>query len=126
MRSRYSAFCTGDITYLLATHKTAAPTALLTDQIRVTLATTRWLKLQVLHAAADGDNGQVEFVAFFREQAGDSITTKLGQLHELSRFRRDDGRWYYLDGDHLAPLKFARNDSCWCGSGKKLKKCCGT
>lgn len=26
----------------------------------------------------------------------------------------------------VAPLNIGRNDPCFCGSGKKFKKCCGT
>jgi len=26
---------------------------------------------------------------------------------------------------HLNPVKIGRNDACYCGSGKKYKKCCG-
>ncbi|WP_187439378.1 SEC-C metal-binding domain-containing protein, partial [Escherichia coli] len=41
---------------------------------------------------------------------------------ERSRFLKENGQWYYIDGTR--PL-FGRNDPCPCGSGKKFKKCCG-
>ena len=37
--------------------------------------------------------GVVEFVARYRSD-GDR-----GELHETSRFTRERGRWYYVDGD---------------------------
>jgi SEC-C motif-containing protein len=54
------------------------------------------------------------------------------QIHrEISRFRKDDGRWLYVDGDANPPVaprhveKIGRNDPCPCGAGKKYKKCGG-
>ena len=47
-------------------------------------------------------------------------------LEERSRFVRENGHWFYLDGEHtVTPLKPGRNDPCPCGSGRKFKKCCG-
>jgi SEC-C motif-containing protein len=47
-------------------------------------------------------------------------------LEEASRFRREAGRWYYLEGrPTLTRLKPGRNEACPCGSGRKLKQCCG-
>ena len=39
-----------------------------------------------------GDAGVVEFVARCRDSSGAQ------RLHETSRFVRDTGRWYYIDG----------------------------
>jgi SEC-C motif-containing protein len=38
----------------------------------------------------------VEFKAYYRDGNG------RGVLHEVSRFARESGRWYYLDGEVLA------------------------
>ena len=88
-----------------------------------TIAETKWLALRVLHAdenqAAMG-SGQVEFVAFYKSNG------TLGQLHERSDFIRQNDRWYYTQGVRLALIRLERNDPCWCGSGKKYKKCHGT
>jgi len=61
----------------------------------------------------------VEFAAFYKT----NDTT--GQLHEKSKFIHENDQWYYLDGLLLDLLKIGRNDSCWCGSNKKYKKCHG-
>lgn len=86
-----------------------------------TIQKTQWMGLLILKTdkgcISDGI-GYVEFVAFF--DAGEA-----GQLHERSRFVHENGQWYYLDGRILAPLAFGRNTPCWCGSGKKFKKCHG-
>ncbi|MEZ5505160.1 MAG: YchJ family metal-binding protein [Gammaproteobacteria bacterium] len=50
---------------------------------------------------------------------------KEGTLHERSRFVKEDGRWFYLDGEMLPLPSPGRNDPCWCGSGQKFKKCHG-
>lgn len=86
-----------------------------------TCQTTQWLGLKIIKSAIDRTDsfvGFVEFAAFYR--AGDA-----GQLHEQSRFVRENGRWYYMDGRILPPLEFKRSQPCWCGSGKKYKRCHG-
>ncbi len=87
MRSRYSAYALGDIPYLLATwHPSTAPGDLeLSGSIK-------WLELQVRHAASTGDAGVVDFVARYR------VNGRGERMHEISRFVRENGRWYYIDG----------------------------
>ncbi|GAB4086036.1 YchJ family protein [Myceligenerans cantabricum] len=90
MRSRYSAFAVGDAGYLLATWSPSSrPGTLdLDDDVR-------WRRLDILRAEAGGpfdDTGVVEFVAHYRA-AGER-----GRLHEVSRFEKAAGHWYYLDG----------------------------
>lgn len=93
MRSRYTAFVRGDIAYLLATwHPDTRPEGLELD------VRTKWLGLEVRrHRASTGDHAEVEFVA--RSSLGGRAT----RLHEVSRFRREAGRWYYLDGEFPPP-----------------------
>lgn len=86
MRSRYSAYVVGVIDYLLATwHPSTSPGDL-------ELQLVKWLGLEVLHAESSGDAGLVEFVARCR------VNGRAQRLHESSRFIRQDGRWYYIDG----------------------------
>ncbi len=91
MRSRYSAFVREDADYLLVTwHPTTRPAAAHLEP------GLRWLGLEVRAARATGDDrAEVEFVARCRP-AGPGPAQR---LHERSRFLREDGRWYYLDGD---------------------------
>jgi SEC-C motif-containing protein len=93
MRSRYSAFVVGDEPYLLASwHPGSRPS-------RVRLhPQQRWLGLSIRSAVAGGERdstGTVEFVARFK------INGKGHRLHEISRFEKVNGRWYYLGGEHL-------------------------
>lgn len=88
MRSRYSAYVLGLDDYLLATWHTATrPAALDADPVR-------WLGVDVKRHAPDGeDRATVEFVARFRADG------RGHRLHETSRFVREEGHWYYVDGD---------------------------
>ncbi|MGO2664518.1 YchJ family protein [Mycetocola reblochoni] len=89
MRSRYSAFAVGEAGHLLASWaQETRPRRLVLD------GGERWLRLRVLGAshAPGSDTALVEFVAV-SERAG-----VRSRLHELSRFVRRGGRWFYLDG----------------------------
>ena len=90
MRSRYSAYVLSLTDYLLATwHPSTRPATLEPDP-----AGLKWLGLEVRrHVVADADHASVEFVA--RSKLGG----RAHRLHEFSRFVREDGRWYYVDGD---------------------------
>jgi len=115
MRSRYSAFAQGLTDYLLTTwHGSTRPASLAPD------ASTTWVRLEVLGSDAAGDHGRVHFRATFREGRRWAV------LEDESRFVREAGRWYYLDGDPgVSRLKPGRNALCPCGSGRKFKGCCG-
>ncbi|MCZ2497137.1 hypothetical protein GN316_10235 [Xylophilus sp. Kf1] len=90
MRSRYSAFVLGRPDYLLATwHASKRPQQLTLD------ADARWLGLEVRSfRVVDATRAEVAFVARQRDAGG-----RAHRLVETSRFVREDGRWYYLDGD---------------------------
>ena len=45
------------------------------------------------HQVQDADHATVEFVARSKNRG------RATRLHETSRFVRDGGRWYYLDGE---------------------------
>lgn len=58
----------------------------------------RWLGLSIRATEGGGRDdsmGTVEFVARFK------VGGKGHRLHEISRFEKIEGRWYYLDGQHL-------------------------
>ena len=91
MRSRYSAYTQGREDYLLATwHATTRPDRLgLAED-----APTKWLGLEVrCHAPVDDERAEVEFVARYKVQG------RAHRLHEVSRFVREGGQWFYVDGD---------------------------
>jgi SEC-C motif domain protein len=90
MRSRYAAFVAGDEAWLLATwHPSTRPPSVEFDPA------TKWLGLDVReHKRIDADHAEVEFIARYRVGGGKAV-----RLHERSRFVREEGRWFYVDGD---------------------------
>jgi SEC-C motif-containing protein len=88
MRSRYSAYVLDLTDYLLDTwHPRTRPAA-----IDPTPSGLRWLGLEVRgHRIEDVDHATVEFVARSK------LAGRADRLHEVSRFERVDGRWFYVD-----------------------------
>ena len=91
MRSRYSAFVGERGDYLLATwHASRRPPAIDFD------TGAKWLGLEVRrHQSTGPDSAEVEFVARWR------VGGRAVRLHECSRFVREGGRWFYVDGDQF-------------------------
>lgn len=88
MRSRYTAFTLGREAYLRDSwHPTTRPADAIAGDEGV-----KWLGLEVRRHVPDGDAATVEFVARYK------VGGRAHRLHEVSRFTREDGRWYYVDG----------------------------
>lgn len=129
MRSRYTAFVRGDMGYLEKTLIARRRAQFHPRQAQAWNADVVWTGLTLL-AMRDGgpgdETGVVEFVAAY-VKGGEP-----GSLHERSRFKKQAGHWFYVDGragvtaqTAAAASKVGRNDPCPCGSGKKYKHCCG-
>jgi len=90
MRSRYSAFVLDELAYLLDTwHATTRPASLDANAPDV-----KWLGLDIKKASTtDPAHAEVTFVARHR------VHGKAYRLHETSRFVKEQGRWFYVDGD---------------------------
>ena len=59
----------------------------------------KWINLQVIaHTLQDDTHGTVEFIARCR------IDGRAERMHEVSRFVREDERWYYVAGDTSASV----------------------
>lgn len=128
MRSRYTAFVRGDLTYIDQTHAPEKRDKVERSATKNTFNSVEWVRLEVLQTERGGvrdDTGMVEFAAHFRQNGAEMVH------RERSKFRRDNGLWVYVDGDFPGDAgvpgkgKVGRNASCPCGSGKKYKKCCG-
>lgn len=90
MRSRYTAYTFGRGSYLLATwYHTTRPASL--EPAR---DARKWLGLEVRrHEQPEPDRAVVEFVARYK------VGGRAHRLHETSRFVREAGQWFYVDGD---------------------------
>ncbi len=129
MRARYTAFVTRQIGDFLK--ETLAPEKQAEFDLREVELSARdaeglGFAIRAIEGGGEGDEaGTVEYVARFR------IRGQIQAHHERASFRREDGRWLYVDGQvnpKGAPRQIAkvgRNDPCPCGSGQKFKKCCG-
>lgn len=125
MRSRFSAYAAHNADYLLATWDTNTRPQHVEFSKEEDLA---WERLDILSkkkGQIKDHRGIVEFKAHYKTD-GQSYA-----LHEISRFVKRNGRWYYLDGvvksvgQSTAQSTQSRNAPCPCGSGKKYKRCCG-
>jgi SEC-C motif-containing protein len=93
MRARYSAYVLKREDYLLASwHADTRPASLrLTAQLPAPI----WLGLEIRqHQSIDDNHATVEFVARYRLGGG-----RAQRQHETSRFVRELGHWYYVDGE---------------------------
>ena len=89
MRSRFTAFATGNAGYLAASW---APETRPSDLHVV--PERRWVRLEIIDTVAGRQldtDGIVEFRAHWEQGAASGV------LAERSRFRRDAGRWLYVD-----------------------------
>ena len=96
MRSRYSAYATAAIDYILETTHRKTRNLYSPISIRQWAIASTWLKLEVLSTIAGGINdtkGKVEFKAFFQG------SNKESQVHhEHSNFVKEKGEWFFVDG----------------------------
>lgn len=128
MRSRFTAYAQANIEYIDKTMQGPATNNFNPVSAKEWAETCQWQRLQVLKSQAISANqAYVEFIAHYTSAGRQQY------LHEVSEFRRIQGRWYYVDGEqpiisrnpNTKQNKVGRNDPCPCGSGKKYKKCCG-
>jgi SEC-C motif-containing protein len=99
MRSRYTAYVRGEIDYLVATHDVSTRGGLDRAAITAWSRDTAWGGLEIVATVLGGptdDTGIVEFIA-----RGTTRGVPFAQ-QERSRFRRVDGRWFYVDAEPRA------------------------
>jgi SEC-C motif-containing protein len=115
MRSRFSAFASGNASYLLATSSDDLAKSLTEKELIETCNTFSFVHLDVLNH----DQDTVEFIAHLL------LGDQHHQIHERSHFIKQNGNWKYDTGElsDTPIIKLNRNDLCPCQSGKKFKKC---
>jgi len=126
MRSRYTAYTQANIDYIANTMKSFAAENFDAEAARVWAKKIKWAGLDVVKTSHDSTKGMVEFFAHYYSN------NKKHELHEISEFHFEEGRWFYVNGTQFnervimqKERKIGRNDICPCGSHKKYKKCCG-
>lgn len=126
MRSRYTAHVVCEVDYLLRTWRCPDPAAVDPAAVRRWAQQSEWHGLTVhrtLQGGAEDGQGWVEFTATYRDKTAPAAA--LQQHREKSWFIRENGHWFYVDGEDPQQDKPGRNTPCPCGSGKKFKRCCG-
>jgi len=129
MRARYSAFEKEKLSFLSDTLTEESRKDYSAEETESWAGRAKWQKLTIVKTEAGQENdsqGIVEFQAHFKMEGRNQIH------HERSRFIKQNGAWFYVDGEmnpaqeqRIVTHKLGRNDPCHCGSGKKFKKCCG-
>lgn len=126
MRSRYTAFANRTLDHVERTHAPEVRDDFNRAEAERLAEECEWHGLEIRRVTETGDSAEIEFMLRFRREQ-QNITHVA-----LSRFKRDNGQWLYVDSDFNLPqitkrvTKVGRNDPCPCNSGKKTKKCCGT
>jgi len=115
MRSRYSAYCLGDVNYLQATTHDHTWTDEELKFIQDWADNSFWQHLEIVDASEE----LVEFKAYY------IFDGKQHMHHEKSTFIKINDMWKYVDGEiYEDKVEFLRNSPCICGSGDKYKRCC--
>jgi len=117
MRARYTAFCYHNVGYIVSTiHPRKRRFGEAFSMSRL-VKKSRWIGLKVIDHQAGDKVSYVEFVAYRIEKG------QIAQQHERSKFVYANDEWFYFEGEELPITKLERNEPCFCGSGKKFKKC---
>ncbi|RLA60022.1 MAG: hypothetical protein DRQ78_09925 [Epsilonproteobacteria bacterium] len=117
MRSRYSAYCLGDVNYLQATTHDHTWSDEELKFIQDWADNSFWQHLEIV----DSSEEMVEFKAYYIFEGKQHLH------HEKSTFLKVNDMWKYIDGEiYEDKVTFLRNATCICGSGQKYKRCCFT
>lgn len=95
MRSRYSAFVTKNVDYLVKTHDKKTRPKHLKQELLQSISSIKWLRLEIHHTTKGLPNdkeGYVHFTAHYSENG------RIGNMEELSHFTKRKGVWYYTSG----------------------------
>jgi len=95
MRSRFSAYAKKEIDYLYETTHPDKRDDNFRAEMEAWANRAEFTRLEILGKKQGGaldKEGKVEFIAYYRQFGEDK------QMHEISRFKRHQKRWLYVDG----------------------------
>ena len=98
MRSRYSAFATGNGNYLIQSQSIQTREESNKEEVIRWAKSVKWIKLEIIHSINGGkkdSTGIVEFKAYYKRNFLNY------SIHERSKFVKEKGKWYYLEGIHF-------------------------
>lgn len=97
MRSRYTAYALKNIDYIRATTDPQLYQTMDWKANQEWAEKSKFTKLEVLKSSDEGNKGTVEFKAYFSTADNENINIH----HELSKFRKHGGKWFFRDGKVL-------------------------
>jgi SEC-C motif-containing protein len=128
LRSRYSAYAKKIVDYIVDTTHPDQQEPDSRKTVEKWAKNTEWQRLDIVACEAGeigDDEGEIEFKAGYTEKG------RRRKHHELAKFKKLEGRWYFYDAGTprieqfvRSSPKVGRNEPCPCGSGRKYKKCC--
>jgi len=128
LRARYSAHALSEVEFIYNSVHADKKNEHSIKGIEKWASESKWLGLNILNTEKgqpDDNEGIIEF------QVKYNYKFETFNHHEISYFKKDEGKWFFYDGEPVKPKqikreepKVGRNDPCPCGSGKKYKKCC--
>lgn len=97
MRSRYTAFTKANGNYLIFSHHSSTRRSVDKKEIEQWARSVQWIRLVVEKSTEPDVKGDatVEFRAFFVENGA------MNCIHENSLFRKQNGIWKYVAGQHF-------------------------
>lgn len=126
MRSRYTAHVKAEIDYIIDTvhpdHRAKSDRKTIESWAKEAV----WERLEIISTEKGLEKDSIGRVVFKAHYKYNNIL----KIHaENSLFKKEEGRWYFVEGTEIKipakrNVKVGRNDPCYCGSGKKFKKCC--
>lgn len=123
MRARYSAHVKVDVDFIYKTTHPDHREGYDHKGTKIWAENSEWHGLEILSTTEGGpkdDQGEVEFIARFRDKNG------VRSHHERGQFERKRKKWLFTTGSMvksqpLSSEKIGRNDPCTCGSGKNTR-----
>lgn len=100
MRSRYSAYATVTVEYIVRSTHPSTRKFLSANEIEDWAKFSKWQKLEII-SKTDGEakdkKGFVEFKAYYMDE-----NNQLQIHHETSEFRKELGKWFFFNGKILS------------------------
>lgn len=96
MRSRYTAYATLAVDYIIQTTHASTRKQYSAKSIREWAESSTWLKLEIVNTIEGSERdstGKVEFKAYFKDAGGMNHVH-----HEFSNFVKENDRWFFVTG----------------------------
>lgn len=100
MRSRYSAYATVEVEYIVRSTHPSMRKFLVASEIEDWAKSSKWQKLEIISKTDGGakdKKGFVEFKAYYLGKKNKPLIH-----HEISEFRKELGKWFFFNGKVLS------------------------